>query len=381
MLSDTGSGYSRWQDLDITRWREDVTCDSWGSYVFLRDAASGATWSAGYQPLGSEPDHYEVAFSPGLARITRRDGRLTTTLEVAVAADGDGEVRRVSIANDGPVTREIDLTTYAELVLASAAGDAAHPAFSKLFVQTEFVGERGVLLATRRKRSPDEAVIWAAHFAVIEGVAVGALQCETDRARFLGRGRTLRSPAAMCRDAALSGTVGTVLDPVFSLRQRVRIEPGARARVAFWTLVASSRDAVLALAEQRRGASDGDAVFAQAAQHAQAALDRLGVGDDEARLFQRLAGALLYSEASLRSPPEVLMQGIGGPPTLWACGISGDRPIVLLRIPPPQAVEEFQIGGVCAMGARRERHAVGAVCGDPPTRGHRGAARTESVAP
>lgn len=158
------------------------------------------------------------------------------------------------------------------------------------------------------------------------GVAVGALQCETDRARFLGRCRTPRSPAAICHDAALSGTVGTVLDPVFSLRQRVRIKPGASARIAFWTLVASSRDAVLALSQTRRGASDGEPVFTQAAQHAQAELDRLAVGDDEARLFQRLAGALLYSDARLRSPPEVLVKGIGGPPTLWACLQQSRRP-------------------------------------------------------
>jgi cyclic beta-1,2-glucan synthetase len=332
MLTDAGSGYSRWRDMAVSRWIEDVTCDGWGSYIFLRDAATGATWSAGYQPLGTRAAEYEVAFSPGRARIMRRNGRLITTMEVAVAADDDGEVRRVSVANDSPVACEIDLTTYAELVLASAAGDAAHPAFSKLFVQTEFLGERGVVLATRRRRSPDEAEIWAAHLAVVDGVTVGALQCETDRARFLGRGQTLRSPGAISRDAALSGTVGTVLDPIFSLRQRVRIEPGGSARVSFWTVVASSRDAVLALAEKRRGASDGESVFAEAEQSAKVELERLGVSDDEALLFQRLAGALIYSDAGLRSPPEVLMQGIGGPPTLWACGISGDRPIALVRI-------------------------------------------------
>ncbi len=188
MLTGAGSGYSRWQDLSVTRWREDATCDDCGSYIFLRDVRSGDVWSAGFQPSGVEPDEYEVAFNEGRAEFARRDGTLTTTMEVLVSAEVDGEVRRVSISNSGSSIREIEVTSYAELVLAPQAADVAHPAFSKLFVETEYLADVGVVLATRRRRAPNEPEIWAAHLTVADGDAVSKPEIETDRARFLGRG-------------------------------------------------------------------------------------------------------------------------------------------------------------------------------------------------
>ena len=250
MLTAAGSGYSRWGDVAVTRWREDVTCDGWGSYVYLRDVSSGEVWSAAYQPSGAEPDSYEVVFSEDRVEIVRRDGSLTTTLAVTVSTEDDAEVRRVSISNLGTRTREIEVTSYAELVLVDPMADAAHPAFSKLFVQTEYVRDVGALLATRRRRTPDEREIWAAHLAVVEGESIGGVQFETDRARFLGRGHNLRMPISVIDGRPLSGSVGSVLDPIFSLRRRVRIAPGETVRVAFWTLVASSRDAALDLVDK-----------------------------------------------------------------------------------------------------------------------------------
>src|SRR5882672_10487464 len=156
MLTAAGSGYSRWRDTAVTRWREDPTCDAWGLYVFLRDVTNGQVWSAGYQPVGREPDSYEVSFFEDHAEITRKDGPIVTSTEIVVSAEDDAEVRRVSITNTGNQVREIELTTYSEVVLTTSDADAAHPAFAKMFVQTEFVPEAGALLATRRSREPSE---------------------------------------------------------------------------------------------------------------------------------------------------------------------------------------------------------------------------------
>ena len=173
MLTAAGSGYSRWRGLAVTRWREDATCDDWGSYIFLRDVRSGDVWSAGHQPVGAEPDAYDVVFNEDRAAIARYDGTLTTTLEVLVSAEDDAEVRRISIANAGNEARELDVTSYAELALAPQADDVAHPAFMKLFVSTDYLAAQGTLLATRRRRSPGEQEIWAAHLAIVDGEAVG----------------------------------------------------------------------------------------------------------------------------------------------------------------------------------------------------------------
>ncbi len=316
----------------MTRWREDATVDDWGSYVFLRDVASGDVWSAGFQPCGAEPDSYEVAFNEDRAEFTRRDGTLTTTLEVLVSGEDDAEVRRVSIANSGSRTREIDVTSYAELVLAAQADDVAHPAFMKLFVATEFLAELGVILATRRRRSPAEREIWAAHLSLVDGAAVGLPEVETDRARFLGRGHNIHRPIAVTDGRSLSNTVGNVLDPVFALRRRVRIAPGAIVRVAFWTMLAESREAVLDLVDKHRGATAFERAGTLAWTQAQVQLHHIGIDPGEAALFQRLAGHLLYAGPTLRPSSDTIRRGAAAQPGLWSMSISGDQPIALLRI-------------------------------------------------
>jgi cyclic beta-1,2-glucan synthetase len=332
MVTATGSGYSRWRDIAVTRWREDVTCDGWGAYVFLRDVRSGQTWSAGYQPSATEPDSYDVAFAEDRAEITRCDGALTTTLDIMVSSEDDAEVRRISIVNHGPRAREIELTSYAELALARQADDLAHPAFAKLFVQTEFAPNLGAILATRRRRSSADPLVWAAHLAVVEGESAGDVQFETDRARFLGRGQTIRSSAMIAEGWPLSNTAGAVLDPIFSLRRRVKVPRGGTVRVAFWTLVGASRDEVLALADRHHDPMAFERATALAWTQAQTQLRHLGVSSDEANLYQRLAAFVLYSDAALRPPSDAIKLGLRPASTLWEHGISGDLPIVLVRL-------------------------------------------------
>jgi cyclic beta-1,2-glucan synthetase len=332
MITAAGSGFSRWRDLAVTRWHEDVTCDSWGTYIFIRDVNSGQVWSAGFQPAGIEADSYEVEFSEDRAVIVRRDGTITTTLEVAVSPEDDAEVRRVSISNLGNRVREVELTSYAEIVLAPEASDTAHPAFSKMFVQTEFNAEAGAILATRRLRSPTDAPVWAAHLAVAEGESVGEIQFETDRARFLGRGRNVRDAVSVIDGRPLSDTVGTVLDPIFSVRRRLRIPAGATARVAFWTIVATSRAEAVDLVDKHHDSSAFERAVTLAWTQAQVQLHHLRVDADEAHLFQRIANRVLYSDPTLRPSSDRLARGEGGQSKLWPAGISGDLPIVLVRI-------------------------------------------------
>ncbi len=331
MMTAAGSGYSQWRGLDVTRWREDTTRDPWGTYVFLADGASGRVWSAGYQPSGVEPDSYEAVYSEDRVEIHRTDGLIATSLRIAVSTEDDAELRQVSLTNHGTRACEIEMTSYAEIVLAPRAADAAHPAFSNLFVRTEFVPELEALVAGRRPRDQEEPV-WAAQVMTVPGESAGAVQYETDRARFLGRGRSIRDPISIAERRPLSNTVGTVLDPVFSLRRRIRIAAGATVRVQLATVVAESRERALALAAKYRDQATFDRVSSLAWTQAQVQLRHLGISTDEAHLFQRLATRILYSDPTLRAPVETLLRNRRGPSALWRHGISGDIPIVLVRI-------------------------------------------------
>jgi len=339
MLTTAGSGYSRWRDIALTRWREDGTRDCWGSYMYLRDTQTGAVWSAGYQPCGVEADDYEVSFSEERAEIIRRDGDWSTTLEVVVSSEDDAEVRRMSVTNLGAGARDLEVTSYAELCLAPQAADEAHPAFGNLFVQTEFVPEIDALLATRRRRSDGDTSVWVAQVMVVEGDTVGALQYETDRARFLGRGQHARTAVSMIDGRPLSNTVGSVLDPVLSLRRTLHVPAGGTVRLVFSTIAGSTRDQVLDLADKYRDPRVFERAVSLAWTQAQVQLHHLGIGTEEAQLFQRLANAVLYVDASLRPSAEALVHSTLDRAGLWAHGISGDLPIVLVCIDRAEDVD------------------------------------------
>jgi cyclic beta-1,2-glucan synthetase len=332
MFTAAGSGYSRWNDLAITRWREDATREDTGSFFLLRDLDNGRVWSAGYQPCAVQPSLYDVSFTEDRAEIIRSDGDLVTTLEVQVSSEDDAEVRRLSISNSSTRERDIEITSYAELVLGAQSADVAHPAFSKMFVRTEFVERHGVLLANRRRRALDEPEVWASHHAVIQGAAAGAPEFETDRLRFIGRGRELRAPLALLEGRTLSGSVGTVLDAVFALRYRIRVPAGGTARLAFWTCVAGSRTQVLELADKHRDPNAHTRAATLAWTQAQVQLRHLGIDASQANLFQQFAGRILFADAAARSAADIIRRGASGPQTLWSQGISGDLPIVLMRV-------------------------------------------------
>ncbi|WP_417774161.1 GH36-type glycosyl hydrolase domain-containing protein [Stappia sp.] len=342
MLTAAGAGYSRWRGIAVTRWREDATRDDWGSFIFLRDIGSGDVWSVGAQPLCQEAAKNEIVFDEDRAQFIRHDGPLTTTMDVLVSGEDDCEVRRVCVGNAGRREREIEITSYAEIVLAPMAADTAHPAFSKMFVQTEHAAEFGALIATRRLRSPDEAHVWAAHLAVVEGEIVADPQYETDRARFIGRGGTIATPDAMREGVSLSNTVGTVLDPIFSLRQRVRIAPGKIARVAYWTIVASSRAELMDLIDKHHDRSAFDRAQTLAWTQGQVQLRHLDVDAGEAADFQRLATPILYANPRYRAPSVQIVRGAGPQSGLWHLAISGDLPIVLLNIGDPQDMAQVR---------------------------------------
>jgi len=332
MLTTAGSGYSNCEDIAVTRWREDVTRDNWGAFLYLRDVRSGMVWSAGHQPVKRRPQGYTVAFSEDKADFRRIDAGISTRMEVVVSAEDNAEVRRISLTNHSTRTREIELTSYAEVVLNAPGADAAHQAFSNLFIETEFIAGENALLAHRRRRSSDERPVWGIHVVVVEGDSVGGTQYETDRGRFLGRGRTASNPIAVMEDRPLSNTTGAVLDPVFSLRRRVRIQPNQTVSCSFSTAVAHSREEALALADKYHDPNIFERELRLAWTKAQVEMSHLKIDSEEAHLFQRLAARILYSDPSLRPTPHVLALNTKSQSSLWAHGISGDLPIIVVRI-------------------------------------------------
>ena len=331
VVTNAGGGASFCRGRAVTRWRQDATRDPGGHHLYLRDVRSGCVWSPTLHPTGRDAEDEVVTFTLEKATFERRDDEIGTRLEVAVSPENDVEIRRLQVTNHGDRARELEITSYAEIVLAPAADDLAHPAFGKLFIESEYLPETNALLCRRRPRAPEDEELFAVHVISQEGRTQGPVEWESDRGRFLGRGRGPENPQAL-DGRPLSGTTGVLLDPIVSLRQRVRLAPGAVVRLAFATGMASGRETALALARRYHDPAAAARTFALAFAHAQSRLHHLGISSEEALLFERLASRVLYADTSLRAGPEVLARSTLGQEGLWGHGVSGDLPVLLVRV-------------------------------------------------
>ena len=339
MVTNAGGGYSRWKDIAVTRWREDATRDHWGTFCYLREIGSGKFWSTAYQPTLKQSDSYQAIFSESRAEFRCRKHEVDAHTEIAVSPEDDIELRRITITNRGRRRKTIDVTSYAEVVLTAPAADDQHPGFSNLFVQSEILRHRQAILATRRPRSVGEPAPWMFHLMAVHGADVGSISYETDRCRFIGRGRTVADPQAMQSDARLSDTEGSVLDPIVAIRQRITLEPDAFATINIVSGASENREGCMGLVDKYQDRRLADRVFDLAWTHSQVALREINASEADAQLYGRLAGAILYANASLRANPSVVKKNRRGQSGLWGYSISGDLPIVLLKIGDPTNIE------------------------------------------
>jgi len=328
-LTNSGGGYSKWQDIEITRWRADTTRDHWGAFCYIRDVRSGKVWSAAYHPADSAEEDYSAIFSADRIEFFRRDSGIDCHTEVTVSPEDDAEIRRITLTNRSLRSRLLELTSFCELSLAPHAADRSHPVFSKLFVQTEVLPELKALLATRRARSPREAPVWIGQL-VFGGEESTSFQYETDRAIFLGRGNGWDQPAGLSEP--LSGSCGTVLDPIFALRRRIEIEPRERIQVTFVMVAGETRDAVVKLLERFRIAEACHRTFELAWTHAQLNFRYLGIQTETAHRFQELASHMVFPNLRMRAPIDRIRRNRLHRSRLWAHGISGDLPLMVVTV-------------------------------------------------
>ena len=330
MLTNSGGSFSRWKDLDITRWRSDITCDQWGTFCYIKNVKTNAVWSIGYHPTETKGKKYSVSFKVDKVEISRRDDEIDTSTEIAVSPEDNAEIRLITLANLSKNTQELELTSYTELALSPHEADRSHPSFNKLFIETEALPDLSAVLAFRRLRSYTDQPIWAAHIVTTHESSDKSIQYETDRSLFIGRGRTLKNPQALQKD--LTNSFGAVLDPIFSIRKTVKLLPLQRLEIAFITAVADSREKIMALVNKYRDIASSHRSFEMAWTQAQLELRHLRIHQEEVQLFQKLASRVLYPHAQLRPSADRLKRSVLGQSHLWTYGISGDLPIVVTTV-------------------------------------------------
>lgn len=332
MLTDGGSGYSMNGSLAVTRWYRDYAVKN-GFYIFIQNINSNNMWSATLDPIGAEPEKYKVVFAPDKAEYFRRDGNLESHLEVVVSPEDNAEIRRISVTNHSSSARVIELTSYLETVLSPRQEDASHPAFSKLFIKTEFVREQKCLLALRRQRKAGQKPVWMLHtMALDKDSSIGELQYETSRAKFIGRNRDLSDPAALEPDQPLSNSEGSVLDPVMSLRKRVKIEPGGTVRAVYAVAVAQTRKQALELADKYNDFRTSERAFELSWTRSQVESRYLGLEAEETEFYLDLLPLLLYYNPLRREYSDYILENKGSQQDLWPFGISGDLPVILVEV-------------------------------------------------
>ncbi len=332
MMTNSGGGYSRWKETAVTRWREDTTLDNWGSFCYIRDLDSNEFWSNTYQPTRKESSTYTTIFSQGRVEFRRRDNEIETYTEVIVSPEDDIEIRRIHLTNRSKTKRHLDLTSYAEVVLAMPMADASHPAFGNLFVQTELVPHQHAILCTRRPRSKDETPPWMFHLMKVNNRSEQVCSFETDRNSFIGRGHTLAHPGVMDTRNPLSGSQGSVLDPIVSIRHNVSLDQDETVVIDILTGIADTRGEGQYLIDKYQDRHLRDRAFELSWTHSQVVLRQINASEEDAELYGRLASAVIYMNPLLRASASVLTKNLRGQSALWSYSISGDLPIVLLQV-------------------------------------------------
>lgn len=328
MVTNSGSGFSRFQDVDITRWRADATCDNWGTYFYIRDVERKETICNAYHPLNKPSASYYVNFSNHKVTIKKKESGLDITTEIVVSPEDNVEIRYLTISNQSLRPRDLELTSYVEIALAPHMADRAHPAFSKMFIETE--AAKCGLIAHRKKRSEEDEEHWCVHVMATSEKVPTACTFETSRERFIGRNRSLTDPQFL--ENGLSNTQGCVLDPIFSLQKKMRIDPAKQIKVSYIIGYASNKEESLKLIDKYQHLEASKRVIEMSWTHAELDLRRLHITVDDAKLFQRLCSNMIYSDIQLRASADCLKRNRYGQDKLWGHGISGDNPILLITI-------------------------------------------------
>ncbi len=332
MLSNSGAGYSRWKDLAVTRWREDGTCDNWGTFCYIRDLETNTYWSNVLQPTLIRGEKYEAAFSQGRVDFHCLHHEIETHTEIVVSPEDDIEMRRILIKNYSDRRRTIEVTSYAEVVLAPLASDLMQPAFSNLFIQTKILPHQHAIMCTRRPRSDEEHPPWMFHLMTLHGKVPFQISYETDRSEFLGRGNTTVNPQVMVKPGPLGGHEGSVLNPIVAIRYKIDLEPEEKIAIDMIIGIADSSAGCESLIGKYQDKHHKDRVFELAWTHSQVVLRQINSSESDAQLYGRLASSILFTNATFRADPGILINNRRGQSGLWGYAISGDLPIVLLKI-------------------------------------------------
>lgn len=331
MLTNAGSGYIRWNDIAVTRWRDDVTLDNKGFYSYICDVNTNEFWSTAFQPTTRKPEVFETIFSEAHVEFHRIDNGIDCYTEIAVSPEDDIELRRTRLRNDSKVKRILEFTSYAEVVLTRQQDDEVHPAFSNLFVETEILSEQNAILVKRRNQD-DEHKTLMFHMINVQGNSQPTLSFETSRHNFIGRCGNLSTPAAMLQTGKLSNTQGAVLDPIVSIRYRFTLKPGEVVTLYALNGISDNREHCISLIEKYRDQYLQDRIFELSWTHSQVLLHQLNIREGEARSYQKFAASIIYGSNLYRPKSDVLANNWYGQSKLWGYAISGDLPIVVLRI-------------------------------------------------
>ncbi len=330
LLTASGGGGLRWQGLSLTRYQPDPTCDEEGVWLYLRDEDTRQVWLA-TAATG------RTTYSAHRAELHLRREGISVHVDVAVAAADDVEVRQVTLHNETSLPRRISVTTAGRPVLLAVRQAPVHPAFSSMFVESERLADLDALLFARRPQTPEEPPAVLVHRLVHEGTAVTLAAFESDRRQFFGRTGSTQAPQALAGDGLQGGSVGAVLDPIISLTALVTLAPKGSVTLAFVTTVGRARSAAVELARKYGSMHAVRWTFHDAEQESARRLQRAKLEPALLPTLQRLFSALLYGDPSFRATPGVRAATPPSQRRLWAHGISGDDPIVLVRVANPDA--------------------------------------------
>ena len=330
MITSDGDGFSSYNDIMLYRWRSDHYANT-GNYIYIKDMNKNLVWSATYNPTKKEPEDYEAIFHPHKAEYKRTDGDITSHTEISLSSNYNLEIRKVTLTNNGKDLKHLELTSYIEVVGDRFLAELSHPAFNKLFIESEYLEEHGIFLS-RRRSNKEGSNPYLIHMVKTDMKPTKNIEFENDRLRFIGRNNSLENPVAVLDSLLFSNSTGFCNDPIMSLRVNIALAEGESTSVSFITGVSKSKEEAIIISDELSIDYRIEDMFEKFRLQSEIELKYLDISRKQLNAFQDLISPLFYPSGYYRGPAENIRRNWKNQSFLWKFGVPGDNPIMLLTV-------------------------------------------------
>lgn len=328
IMDQKGNGYSKYNNILINRYKY-TDDEEQGIFFFFKNIKTKRIWTSNYMNYLSKADKYVMCFTPDMNKITRQDGNIETITKISVAPTEPVEIRRIELVNHGIEDETIEITSFLEPLISEKEQDYAHRAFNKLFLEYEIIED--TILIRRKSRDKSKSDMFLAVNLYAENEIIGETEFEVDKEKFYGR-EAIGLPKTVESSIPLGRNIGLTTEPIVAIKNTVKIKANEKVAFNLIMCVSESKEKVIELINKFTNSETIKRNIELAKVKVEAESRYLNIKGKEIDLCQKILGYLIFPNPLKRiinKNKKVISAYVS---ELWKYGISGDLPILLVKV-------------------------------------------------